>query len=152
MIFQQWNHTLRLWMNWKNAQCPGLTIYECTRNINRLFRYTILYTIICRFCGIVWYCRISKPCMASGNFLNIGNFGILWNCSVSNVLVPLSPQNPLKISGFFFFIPNSTPIFYMQWRGARIFVYTNRLEPIYDSGWRYIRVGLKVYTFTRTIS
>lgn len=59
--------------------------------VHEFSRYTILYTIFCRFCGIVWYCIMSFLGMMLANMLNFRNFGMKWNCSVSTVVVPLSP-------------------------------------------------------------
>ena len=59
--------------------------------VHEFSRYTILYTIFCRFCGIVWYCIMSFLGMMLANMLNFRNFGMKWNCSVSTVVVPVSP-------------------------------------------------------------
>ena len=61
--------------------------------VHEFSKYTILYTIFCRFCGIVWHCIISFSDMMLANVLNFRNFGMKWNCSVSKVVVPVSPQN-----------------------------------------------------------
>lgn len=60
--------------------------------VHEFSKYTILYTIFCRFCGIVWHCIISFSDMMLANVLNFRNFGMKWNCSVSKVVVPVSPQ------------------------------------------------------------
>ena len=60
--------------------------------VHEFSKYTILYTIFCRFCGIVWHCIMSFSDMMLANVLNFRNFGMKWNCSVSKVVVPLSPQ------------------------------------------------------------
>lgn len=66
--------------------------------VHEFSKYTILYTIFCRFCGIVWHCIISFSDMMLANVLNFRNFGMKWNCSVSKVVVPVSPQETLKIN------------------------------------------------------
>lgn len=67
--------------------------------VHEFSKYTILYTIFCRFCGIVWHCIISFSDMMLANVLNFRNFGMKWNCSVSKVVVPVSPQNLLDKTG-----------------------------------------------------
>ena len=67
--------------------------------VHEFSKYTILYTIFCRFCGIVWHCIISFSDMMLANVLNFRNFGMKWNCSVSKVVVPLSPLNVTDKTG-----------------------------------------------------
>ena len=66
--------------------------------INVKTTYTNLYTIFCRIYGIVWYCIMSFCDMIGANVLKFRDFGFSWNHSVSKVLIPLSPQQTLKIS------------------------------------------------------
>lgn len=60
--------------------------------------YTNLYTIFCRFCGIIWYCRISRKGQNADKSLVFRLIGIVWNRTISKALVPFSPLLMLNIS------------------------------------------------------